>query len=325
MQRAVFLFGEDPDFALSIRFNHDALNKCTHHAPRDVRSCKLISLRTRSAGIAERDEYGLTQGVLDNQFVDELLDALLRGRDLGVARLGQDDRLDAEDLGRRAGEAAAIEVRADAVKVPLLQEQALLLEGLDAAPASAANSSSAALGIDSFTSAKTSADTRARFNRMTRRAGGRTGLVGRLDHRHQHGQPALDDLPAMTEIPADLHGVVFELDEFLKVGDLRDAQFLGALRADLGRVAVDRLSAAEDEVISSDGANRLGQDIARGERVAGRCAAVREQDGADRPRGKGTRGARRRPWEGPWSVRSPYRHAGRESPAPFPGREDPPG
>ena len=116
--------------------------------------------------------------MFNDQFVDELPDALLRGRDLGVAGLGQNDRLDAEDLGRRAGQAAAIEVRADAVEVPLLQEQALLLEGLDCGGCvSAANSSSAALGIDAFVSAKTSAGTRARFSRMTRRAAGGRGSL----------------------------------------------------------------------------------------------------------------------------------------------------
>ena len=77
--------------------------------------------------------------------------------------------------------------------------------------------------------------------------------------------------------------MVFQLDQFLKIRDLRDAQLFGTLRADLGRVAVDRLPAAEDEVVAADGANGLGQDIARGKRVAGRRAAIGEQDGPVRP------------------------------------------
>ena len=47
-------------------------------------------------------------------------------------------------------------------------------------------------------------------------------------------------------------------DQLLQVGDLRNAQLLGALRADLGRVAVDRLPAAEDEVVPADGPDGLG-------------------------------------------------------------------
>ena len=73
--------------------------------------------------------------------------------------------------------------------------------------------------------------------------------------------------------------MVFQFDQFLEISNLRDAQLLGALRTDLGRVAVDRLPAAENKVVTADGANRLGENIACGERVAGRRAAIGEQNG----------------------------------------------
>ena len=55
--------------------------------------------------------------MFNNQLVDQLLDAILRGRDLRVAGLRQDDRLHAEDLGRRTGQAATLQVGADVVEV----------------------------------------------------------------------------------------------------------------------------------------------------------------------------------------------------------------
>ena len=68
------------------------------------------------------------------------------------------------------------------------------------------------------------------------------------------------------------------VDQLFQVGDLRNAQLLGALRADLGRVAVDGLPAAEDEIVPADGPDGLAEDVAGGQRVAGGGPAVGQQD-----------------------------------------------
>ncbi len=102
--------------------------------------------------------------VIDHQLVDHLTHAFFGGRHFGVAFLGQHNRLDAEDLGRRAGQAAAVKVGADLVQVPLLDQQARLPATPPYAaalrpPAPASDASGTAL----FTSAAISAGTRARL------------------------------------------------------------------------------------------------------------------------------------------------------------------
>ena len=154
---------------------------------------------------------------------------------------------------------------------------------------SAAKASSAALGIDAFASAATSAGTRARFSRMTRRAAGGRGSLADSMTVTSIGQPPLDDFRAVAEIPPDLHGVVLQLDQFLEIRDLRDTQLLGTPRTDLGRVTVDGLPAAEDGILAANRANRLGQDIARGQRIAGGRTAIGEQDGLSAPRKRQSR------------------------------------
>ena len=56
--------------------------------------------------------------------MNHLSDAGLGGRDVGIAFLGQHDRLHAMDLGGRAGQAAPLQVGMDVVEVPLLDQQA---------------------------------------------------------------------------------------------------------------------------------------------------------------------------------------------------------
>ena len=53
-----------------------------------------------------------------------------------------------------------------------------------------------------------------------------------------------------------------------------EIELLGALRADLGLVAIDCLTPAKDEIIPANGADRLAQDVAGRQRVTGRRAAV---------------------------------------------------
>ena len=61
-------------------------------------------------------------------------------------------------------------------------------------------------------------------------------------------------------------------------GDLRQAELLGDLRADLGGVAVDRLAAAEHEVGGAELLDRAGERVARGQRVGAGERPVGEQD-----------------------------------------------
>src|SRR5208282_2723961 len=149
----------------------------------------------------------LSQGMLDHQFMDELLDAFLRGRDLSVARLGQDDRLDAEDLGRRAGQSAAIEVRTDAIQIPLLQEQALLLEVFHAALCFGCQRIFCGAGHQGFGFREDFRWHAGPFQPHDAARGRRARFVSRLDDRHQQRQRPVDDFPAVAEISADLHPV----------------------------------------------------------------------------------------------------------------------
>ena len=162
--------------------------------------------------------------MVDYQFVDELPDTLRRGGDLGIARLCQNDRLDAEDLGGRTGQSAAIEVGADAVEVPLLQEQALLPQGLDADRSNLGGQYLfGGVGHRRFCFPLYFRRHAGTLQLHDAAGGGRTWLVGRLYYRYQQRQPSLDDFPAVAEIPANLHGMVFQLDKFLKIRNLGDA------------------------------------------------------------------------------------------------------
>src|SRR5450759_6031475 len=77
---------------------------------------------------------------------------------------------------------------------------------------------------------------------------GRPGRVGRTDDGKQDRQRAADYLRTGVEgaLGGDVGGG--DLDDGLGVGDLRDAELFGRLRADLRGVAVNGLAAAQDEV-----------------------------------------------------------------------------
>ena len=155
------------------------------------------------------------------------------------------------DLGRRAGQAARDQVGADVVQVPLLDQQAPL--------ASAASARALDFGLRAArprrrasrvsTSPASSARRRARLNRITRRAAGGRGLLAVSITVTSTGSSAStisQPLPTLRRMRDRRRRRCRQL---LQVGDLRDAQLLGTLRADLGRVAVDRLATAEDEVV----------------------------------------------------------------------------
>jgi hypothetical protein len=79
------------------------------------------------------------------------------------------------------------------------------------------------------------------------------------------------DLQARVEI---------DLDDAAHVGQQVYPQALGHAGADLGRVAVDRLLAGEDQVhglLLADLADRRGQRVARGQRVGAGERAVGDQ------------------------------------------------
>ena len=71
---------------------------------------------------------------------------------------------------------------------------------------------------------------------------------------------------------------VLNADQRFQVGHLGNAQFFGALGADLGGIAVDGLPAAEDEIVSPDGPHGLTEDIAGGQGIAGGGAAISQED-----------------------------------------------
>ena len=129
-----------------------------------------------------------------------------------------------------------------------------------------------------FTSAAISAGTRARFSRITRLAAGGRGWLAVWITVTSTGS-----LASTTSQPCPCCGECCTTPSrrpthLLQVGHLRNAQFLGALRADLGRVAVDGLPAAEDEIVPADRADRLAEDIAGRQGVAGGRPAIGQQD-----------------------------------------------
>ena len=104
---------------------------------------------------------------------------------------------------------------------------------------------------------------------------------------------------------------VLQIEQFFQVGDLRDAQFLGTLRADLSRIAIDRLAAGEDQVVVADRLDRLGQNVAGGQRVAGRRPAIGQQNRSIRTaKQAGTQDIRR--------FGRPHGQGGHRSPEPVP-------
>ncbi|MCX5670727.1 MAG: hypothetical protein NTU94_05325, partial [Planctomycetota bacterium] len=67
----------------------------------------------------------------------------------------------------------------------------------------------------------------------------------------------------------------------IDIGNLRPAELLGRLRRHLGRIAVDRLPPAQDDVdgrCGGDLADGAREDVAGGQGVAGGGAAVGEED-----------------------------------------------
>ncbi len=135
-----------------------------------------------------------------------------------------------------------------------------------------------------FTSPATSAATRARFARITRLADGGRGVLAVCTTVTSTGRLGFDQLPSRARCCGECCTTPSHSDTaLLQVRDLRNAQLLGALRPDLGRVAVDGLPAAEDEIVAADGADRLAEDIAGRQRVAGRRPAVGQQNHAIGP------------------------------------------
>ncbi len=112
---------------------------------------------------------------------------------------------------------------------------------------------------------------------------GRAGRVGRAHHRQQAGHLAADDLRAGVEGALGGDPAVGDLQDGLRVGDLRDAELLRRLRADLGRVAVDGLAPGQDEVVAADLLDRLLEGEGGGQGVGSGEPAIGQQDHPVRP------------------------------------------
>ena len=83
---------------------------------------------------------------------------------------------------------------------------------------------------------------------------------------------------------ADCSLAVLDLEHFLGVGHLVEAELLSDLRTHLGRISVDGLATAKHDVDVADFLvdllNGLGQEIRGGEGVSARTLAVGEQPAA---------------------------------------------
>ena len=117
------------------------------------------------------------------------------------------------------------------------------------------------------------------------------GHVARLDAAGQSGDDAgslhLEHLVAVLELFADGEGLggLIVLEVF-HVGDLRQVEVLGNRGTHLGGVAVDGLTAGDDEV-DIHGAQGAGEGAAGGQRIGTAELAVGEQDGAVDTHGEG--------------------------------------
>ena len=131
----------------------------------------------------------------------------------------------------------------------------------------------------------------------------RPRLGALVRHRQEARQRALDAFPAGAGVALRAKAAAGDLLDRLDVGDLRKPEFLGRLRGHLGRVAVDRLAPAQDQVhrlLGPDLADGAREDVTGGQGVAGGGPAVRQQDGVVGPALQGCRAARRRPAAAPW-------------------------
>ena len=104
--------------------------------------------------------------------------------------------------------------------------------------------------------------------------------------------PSSTERVAVIEAPAPAgRAGRHDLVDAAHAGDLRQAELLGRLRADLGGVAVDRLPAAEDEIGRAQMLDRARERVASGQRVGAGEGAVGEQDRPRRRRGTASRAA----------------------------------
>lgn len=104
----------------------------------------------------------------------------------------------------------------------------------------------------------------------------RTALGSRSVDGHHQRQAASDRLDAMLQPAADQQLVALDADDLLGVGHLRPVQLLGDLRSDLSRIAVDGLTAGDDDVgIHLE--RRARQRIGGSQRIGARELTVGQQ------------------------------------------------
>src|SRR5574344_608897 len=207
---------------------------------RDVREMALFLF-----GINPHFTFGtihkssLADRVVRDQVLDESVDAGFGRRDFLVVAAGEHDRDDLVHRSRGPREAAAVADAADAVA-----REALGLEGLVLHDA---------------------ADVR------------RTQLAELVGHREERRELHPRFLDAGADVAGRKRVVAVDL-EALEIGDGREVEVVGDLGAGLGRVAVDGLASAEDEV-GIEPPHGLGQDVARRERVGAGGPAVGHEIG----------------------------------------------
>ena len=96
----------------------------------------------------------------------------------------------------------------------------------------------------------------------------------------QEGQGRGHGLPSGTCRAAKGRLLAVDVDDLNHVRNLRNAESLRTFRTGLSRVAVDRLSSAEDEIELARLFDRLREDIARRQDVASGDGAVADENRA---------------------------------------------
>ena len=107
----------------------------------------------------------------------------------------------------------------------------------------------------------------------------RAARRGATVYGDQHRQRDLHRLDTAIDVAADRGDAILDTEDFFGVGHLVETEFLGHLRTDLGGIAVDGLTAAEDDVNPADlldgGREGIGgsEGVSTGEEAVGQQPA----------------------------------------------------
>ncbi len=180
----------------------------------------------------------------------------------------QHHALNAMHFGRAAVTAAPREIRLDVVKVPLVDEQSAFFQrgGLFGG----GFFGQFALGAGLLIAHRQPRSGRSRF----------IGSVHNCQHRRQF---APHFFPAVGDVPLDGDGPVVDIQQFIDISYLRQAEFFRQLRPHLGRVSVNRLPSAQHNIHRAEVFDAATENIARRQCVAGRRPPVSNQHRPIRP------------------------------------------